>query len=317
MKSLLAALPMAFMPLKDLSHLNAQSVTVSGLSSGAMMAAQMLVTDSTKIQGAGIVAGAPFDCAEGSLLQAYQCMDHPEQTDLAHLLEVTQNLARTRQIDPLVNLKNRYLYVFHGRKDSVVQPLSGQNTLNYFLSFMDASHIKTEFGLNADHGFPTPDRGHQCDVADTPWINNCNYDTAKNVLEQVLQRKLTPGTQKKENLFKLDITGRLQVGATMNTTAIAYVPADCRNAGARCDLHVVFHGCRQTLDEAGWDFILQSGYNDWAENNKIVILYPNIVKSFFNPKGCWDWWGYTGPEYNTKNSPQIRSIINLIKTLTR
>lgn len=317
MKSLLAALPMAFIPLKDLSHLNAQSVTVSGLSSGAMMAAQILVTDSTKIQGAGIVAGAPFDCAEGSLVQAYQCMDNPEDTDINHLLDVTHELARTRQIDSLVNLKNRYLYILHGRKDSVVQPKSGPNTLQYFSGLIDPSHIKTEFNLNSDHGFPTPNRGHQCDKADTPWINNCNYDTAQNVLEQVLQRKLIAGTQKKENLVKLDISSRLLPGATMNTTAIAYVPTACHNPDSKCDLHVVFHGCRQTLDEAGWDFILQSGYNDWAENNKIVILYPNIVKSLFNPKGCWDWWGYTGPEYNTKNSVQIRSIVNLIKTLTR
>jgi len=39
-----------------------------------------------------------------------------------------------------------------------------------------------------------------------------------------------------------------------------------------------------------------SGYNELAEKNDIVILYPQAETSTlfpFNPKGCWDWWGYS------------------------
>ena len=27
-----------------------------------------------------------------------------------------------------------------------------------------------------------------------------------------------------------------------------------------------------------------------------------------NPNGCWDWWGYTGENYATRDGAQIRVI---------
>ena len=29
-----------------------------------------------------------------------------------------------------------------------------------------------------------------------------------------------------------------------------------------------------------------------------------------NPKGCWDWWGYTGLDYLGKEAPQIKAILD-------
>ena len=36
-----------------------------------------------------------------------------------------------------------------------------------------------------------------------------------------------------------------------------------------------------------------AGYNEWAETNRIIVLYPQTTKygHAFNPKGCFDWWG--------------------------
>ena len=36
---------------------------------------------------------------------------------------------------------------------------------------------------------------------------------------------------------------------------------------------------------------LPSGYNNWADNNKLLVLYPQVNKSVIpsNPEGCWDW----------------------------
>jgi hypothetical protein len=51
-----------------------------------------------------------------------------------------------------------------------------------------------------------------------------------------------------------------------------------------------------TLDDIGLTFIQNAGYNELAEANNIILLYPQIVKSLVlptNPMGCWDWWGYT------------------------
>ena len=44
-------------------------------------------------------------------------------------------------------------------------------------------------------------------------------------------------------------------------------------------------------------FSRNAGYNAIAEANNIIVLYPQAVNSTLNPRGCWDWWGYTSPAY--------------------
>lgn len=62
-----------------------------------------------------------------------------------------------------------------------------------------------------------------------------------------------------------------------------------------------------------------SGLNRWAETNNIIVLYPQTITSDvvpFNPKGCWDWWGYTGLDYATKLAPQVITVANMMKAIT-
>lgn len=41
-----------------------------------------------------------------------------------------------------------------------------------------------------------------------------------------------------------------------------------------------------------------SGYNQNADLNKIIVVYPQIKSNFVsNANGCWDWWGYTDANY--------------------
>jgi len=91
-------------------------------------------------------------------------------------------------------------------------------------------------------------------------------------------------------------------------------------------VHVALHGCLQTLDDVGDQFVRLAGYNRWADSNRLVVLYPQVIKragwtfgtwSFvWNPNGCWDWWGYTGPLYHTKEGPQIRVLKAMLERLS-
>jgi hypothetical protein len=63
-------------------------------------------------------------------------------------------------------------------------------------------------------------------------------------------------------------------------------------------------------------------YNEWAKNNRIVVLYPQVVAENYwpvNPQGCWDWWGflYTGPDYAILSGKQIKAVAQMINTLVR
>ena len=81
-----------------------------------------------------------------------------------------------------------------------------------------------------------------------------------------------------------------------------------RRAHAACRLHVALHGCLQSAELLGAEFYTKIGVNEWADTNRIVVLYPQAhattvaelsaqdFKSLFNtnPQGCWNWWGYAG-----------------------
>ena len=65
----------------------------------------------------------------------------------------------------------------------------------------------------------------------------------------------------------------------------------------------------ENLEFIGNQYALNSGFNEWADLNDIIILYPYIKPSEklpINPNGCWDWWGYTGEDYGTKYSKQVK-----------
>jgi hypothetical protein len=35
----------------------------------------------------------------------------------------------------------------------------------------------------------------------------------------------------------------------------------------------------------------------------------------YNPKGCWDWWGYSAVDYATRNGPQMVAVRKMISRL--
>ena len=61
-----------------------------------------------------------------------------------------------------------------------------------------------------------------------------------------------------------------------------------------------------------------AGYNRWADANRIVVLYPQAAQSLvapFNPRGCWDWWGYSGADYAARSGAQLSSVHRMLAAL--
>jgi hypothetical protein len=150
----------------------------------------------------------------------------------------------------------------------------------------------------AGHGMPTEHTGNKdCAATRDPYINDCDYDAAGELLKHLLG-PLKPATQE---------------GAPREfDQGFVYVPKICEKE--RCRVHVAFHGCRQSADR----FARDAGYNRWAESNGLIVLYPQVKASWypFNPRGCWDWWGYTGAAYHTKDGAQIRAVWAMLERLS-
>ena len=141
----------------------------------------------------------------------------------------------------------------------------------------------------------------------TPFLNACEYDAAGELLS-TLYEDLQPAAAVSSTLIEVPQPGADD--ALMLPNALAYVPRSCRD-GTACGVHIAFHGCQQSAAFVGDAFATGAGYNEWAETNKLIVLYPQVDSSKIapmNPMGCWDWWGYTDGNYATKNGAQIAVV---------
>jgi hypothetical protein len=290
------------------------NITVSGISSGGAFALQFHVAHSSIVKGAGIIAGVPYFCAQDTLAGAEACMDTPDLIVLADLYTETDYAFSTGTIDAPSNLSSSRVYLYSGTNDTVVNPGTMRKTQEYYSHYVASSAIKTVFDIPSEHAFITSNFGSACSFLGIPFMNNCNYDQAGDILNYFygpLHPAVTPSTS---NIVKLGQAKFVPVvgldEAALAEDAYIYVPSNC--ASSSCDTHVAFHGCEMTLADINTTFVENSGYNGWAESNNIVVLYPQAKKTTLNPKGCWDWWGYTGSDYSTKLGVQIATVKSMV-----
>lgn len=288
--------------------------TVSGLSSGGYMAVQFHVSHSSIVRGAGVIAGGPFGCAEGNVERALgPCMEGtPDALALAERLAAE---ARAGHIDAPDNLAGHPVWLFSGSNDGVVRRPVVRALEAFYRRFAPASRIFLQDSHAAGHVFPTRAVAAPCGETGGTFLANCGYDAAGELLQQLYGRLSppTPGVAPAGRLVEFDqrpfIAGS-QRASGLSDRGFLFLPQRCES-GEACRIHVAFHGCRQnaaTIDRA---FVEQAGYNAWAAANGIAVLYPQTMSTWgmpFNPKGCWDWWGYTGATYATKAGAQVSAV---------
>src|SRR5437660_7696671 len=69
--------------------------------------------------------------------------------------------------------------------------------------------------------------------------------------------------------------GRAAAANGLLDTGYLYVPKACEpGAAQRCRLHVVLHGCLQSAEVLRNEFYTKIGVNEWADTNRILVLYP-------------------------------------------
>ena len=301
-------------PLPQL-NIDKSQTTVSGVSSGGYMAVQLHVAFSAVFKkGAGVVAGGPFNCAEGLVLNMMGRCQGRAPIPVDALVTITDEWAKSGVIDPTVNLSSSKVYLFSGAKDSAVPPSTSVDLQAYYQSYLPAASIVLKKDIEAEHAMVTDDYGAACLTKAPPFINNCNFDTAGAMLQH-LYGALVPRTKGALHggLAEFDQTPFV-AGHGMATTGWVYVPKSCA-AGGSCRLHVALHGCKQNVADIGQEFVRNAGYNRWADANNMVVLYPQTSQLAFY--GCWDWWGYDDANHAKKSAPQMVAIVAMIEHLSR
>jgi hypothetical protein len=281
---------------------------------------QFQVAHSGMVRGVAAIAGGPYDCAQGSMWTAYyNCMTPGFFTPLpsVSLLKAqTDALAQTHAIDATTNLAGTLVWLFSGTKDRTVDTSVVKALQDYYVAFKGSAILVTD--KPAGHAMITEGKGNACGTTATPFINDCHYDAAGKLLTYLIGATQPVGAATGRVLYfdQNEFTGGDAASLSMAAQGYVYVPKACESAG--CSVHVAFHGCRQDAAEVGERFVQEAGYNRWADANRLIVLYPQTIARYyplFNPRACWDWWGYTGPLYHTKNGPQIRAVKAMIDRL--
>lgn len=310
--------------------------STSGISSGAYMAGQFQLAYSNSVAGAAIIAGGPWGCAEsvyadvmpgpgavflnlsrainGCMLNALMIYGIPNTRSLVGKAE---RLAEQGRIDPVASVRDDRVYLFSGTEDHTVVPPIVRTAVEFYEAMgIPKNAIKHVETMPAGHAFITENEGLACDRTGKPFVVDCDYDQAGDLLAHIYGKLEPRAAQPAGTYTVFDQTPFTRDFSNhgMSDEGVVYVPRTCAAAGG-CRVHIAFHGCAQNRATVGEAFVTQTGFARWADTNRLIVLFPQTTEMPTNPQGCWDWWGYTGHDYLTKDAPQITAVKRMLDRL--
>jgi len=305
------------------------SASVSGLSSGGFMAAQLgVVYSSTFKTGFGVFAGGPVDCARA---QSYTTCMYNQTPSISGPDTNVNSWSGTSNEDTTANLASRKIYLWTGSADTTVGPNVMNQLKTQLANYDTAANVSYVTTSGAVHTFPTNFAGsgdNSCSSSVSPYISNCSYDGAGAVLQWMYGTLSAPNTGTPGGtVVSFDQTKFIASGNGMDTTGYLYVPAACASGSTACKVHVALHGCLQSHGSISMEFVNNTGYNRWADTNNIIVLYPQAIAdntshstpgngSLSNPNGCWDWVGWYGSNFDQKPGVQMTAIVKMVNQIT-
>lgn len=355
---------LADVPSLPALNIDLEQTTVSGISSGAFMAVQFAVAHSATVRGVAATAGGPYFCAgkdswagAGVTKAMAHCMQgdpaYPavpiSDGDLEQMAAAARSWAGKGLIDSVDNLAKQRVWLFHGYNDGVVKKPVGDALFRWYGAFVPAGAIFYKDGLKAGHAQISASCGgaaaacQPCATTGGDFINACTdeavpgqpYDAAGAALQffygplrRTATESLSGVLQSFDQRPFIRRNGHAidPLKASLADSGYLYVPATCA-AGQPCRLHVAFHGCQQQAGANGSPFVRRAGFNEWADANRIVVLYPQTAATSavpltpYNPQGCWDWWGYSdfsfdmAGHYATRDGVQISAVWRMLQQL--
>ncbi|KAL9045079.1 MAG: hypothetical protein Q9214_001836 [Letrouitia sp. 1 TL-2023] len=297
-------------------NVDPESVSVSGLSAGGFMAAQLGIAYSDLFKsGFGVFAGGPFDCARN---QAYfSCM----YNGFPSIAEPVANMKTWsgKQIASTSNLAARKIYLWVGAADFTVGPNVMAQLKAQLANFDNSANATFVITNGASHTFPTDfdsTGDSACSMSWSPYISNCKYDGAGAMLKWIYGNLNARNTGTASGMTVPYAQTGSYGAAGLDTTGYLYVPKACvAGSSTVCKLHVAMHGCLQSYSQIGNKFITNTGYALWADSNNIMVLFPQAIVDYRmhtiwsglespNPLGCFDWVGWYGT-----NADQIGGML--------
>lgn len=222
-----AAAPGRLMPMPGIDR---ASVTVSGLSAGAFFAHQMHVAYSRLVNGAGLIAGGPYGCAEpaeqpwwigvhpfGRAITAASVCTRvgrdsitawagwwglpPAAPELERSVAVTDVARSHAAIDDPANLADDRVWLFSGARDTLVPAETGAVLAAYYRRYgVTGDRLVVVDDVPAGHGMPVDEfvgesrfPKRSCAEQAPPFIVDCDRDAAGELLRHLLPDGFSAG----------------------------------------------------------------------------------------------------------------------------
>ena len=274
------------------------------------MAHQMHVSHSSAVTGAAIVAAGPFACSLGSVVRiSTACTENPWMINPQQHIQIAKNAFIAGNIDNPANITYQKVVVFSGSLDIRIVPGVVQTTAAFYANWVIQGNLVTIYDIPANHAWVTVNEGNPCWYLGSPYVNNCGYDLSGVIFQNLFTNVMPKGTYLPGNMYSFEQATYADIWqAGMSNRGWIYIPTACQATPSTCQLHVNYHGCDQYYDLIGNQYISQIGMNEWAESNKVIIIYPQTTSGTMNPEGCWDFVGYTGINYYSQSAPQILAV---------
>jgi hypothetical protein len=252
--------------------------------------------------------------------------------------QLTAELAAKGWIDPPGDLARSRVYLFTGQADKIVSPKTIElgATLYHTLG-VPASHVKFRDrdlpGAGAGHSWVTKNFGNSCDANAKPFINDCRYDQAEELL-QTMYGALEPPAGRPGISSPSTRRSSRRARRRRLTDCWTRATSTCRRPASRsrtrCRSLWCCTGCLQSAEVLRDEFYTKIGVNEWADTNRIVVLYPQAHATTIaeltsqdsssvqhQPGGCWNWWGYAGDKhFLTKQGVQVGAIWSMVQRVT-
>ena len=190
-------------------------------------------------------------------------------------------------------MKDDKVFIYSGLSDTTVYPLVVRSLQAYYSYFIAANNIQTQYSINSEHCIPTLNYGEACGAKGPPYLGNCNYDGAGAALKALYGTDVHVRATAQDTSRLFSFAQNTYVAASPSLSSLSdigyvYIPSSCEDRRTVCSLHISFHGCEQTLNDIGTVYAVHAGFNEWAESNNIIVLYPYAIRSKlvpYNPNG--------------------------------
>ncbi|KAI5361850.1 Putative esterase, PHB depolymerase, alpha/Beta hydrolase [Septoria linicola] len=330
--------------------IDSTSITVSGFSAGGFMAAQLAIAYSSNFSAFGIFAGGPYDCARNQDFFTV-CMYNATPSIELPTSNIKEWSAEGR-IESIDNLLSKKVYVQSGVLDEVIGLSVTRELVTQLENFVSRENIRHVELEGAAHVFPTnsdilnittsavaKDIQPQCNSSTHPFIANCGYDGAGEMLQWLYNDNLTIPPSKPKTSELQGTLHKYPQTHSLGAMGLAehgyyYLPSTCRPNSTslqprKCKLHLALHGCTMSHNDIGEIFLRSSGYLDWAEANDMVVMFPQAerdetLRPIWNGTefaggalACFDWIGWVGDDADWKSGKQMRAIMNAVEWIAK